>query len=33
MIEEYKVGNDYRVMLVDYKVVAVSFKKTTIYNR
>ncbi len=27
MIEEYKVGNDYRVMLVDYKVVAVSLRK------
>lgn len=27
MIEEYKVGNDYRVMVVDYKVVAVSLRK------
>lgn len=27
MIEEYKEGNDYRVMLVDYKVVAVSLRK------
>lgn len=27
MIEEFKVGNDYRVMLVDYKVVAVSLRK------
>lgn len=27
MIEEFKVGNDYRVMVVDYKVVAVSLRK------
>lgn len=27
MIEEFKSGNDYRVLLVDYKVVAVSLRK------